>query len=560
MGKNYYYDAKKERYIARAVKDGKRTNIGCFKTEQEAIEAVKAHFNPPVVPDPKCDYHCKVCNINIPYHTSNEHTRSFNHQQNLNKILNVDKKEEMPPRRRVNPPLPVRVVTLEMCIRAIEALPNPASTKRIWKNNLISLANYSLPEDQRHDDMTYEEMGVALKEINMGALITDFERTRTIIEGVILNKQTGQPIIAETKKQYWFSILSIVGTNGAIQVSDEVLKQYKDKKTEYEKESHRSRKALAPTGVRLKYPDWFYEDAQREYEEYITPPQFTNTKTGRKNLKSAVIAGLYLLQRPRRIEDYHNLQWFSKLPDENKRKDKNIIVIEGDTATFYIDKFKTRWSTKNGRKKEVLPTYVKVVNPKLVELIKKHISHHKIPDMTKVRNDEQHYLFFMDTGNTTDGYNTNLFSKTAKQAFKAVFKKDLMVNDFRHLFARFVHQNPEQFNRLQLDEIAIDCGDKHWTTQYNYRDANVENRGRAITDIQDDILRRHREADEGGSVGNVPVEEQMEVIAEVDGEVEQPVRPEPVRPVVNNDVEALYRRLAELEVERARIMVQLIKS
>jgi hypothetical protein len=48
---------------------------------------------------------------------------------------------------------------------------------------------------------------------------------------------------------------------------------------------------------------------------------------------------------------------------------KNILHINGDVATIYIDAFKTRWKTdKKGSRKEVLPRYIKTLHPKLTSL------------------------------------------------------------------------------------------------------------------------------------------------------------------------------------------------
>jgi hypothetical protein len=49
---------------------------------------------------------------------------------------------------------------------------------------------------------------------------------------------------------------------------------------------------------------------------FLDTHSFTNTKKGRTDLKMAVLVGFYILQRPRRVQDYATLQYYSKLPSE----------------------------------------------------------------------------------------------------------------------------------------------------------------------------------------------------------------------------------------------------
>jgi hypothetical protein len=190
--------------------------------------------------------------------------------------------------------------------------------------------------------------------------------------------------------------------------------------------------------------------------------------------------------------DYANLQYYSKIPTENQKRDKNIVHIQGDKAKLYIDAFKTRWKTaKNGDKKEVLPRYVKELSPKMKELLKDYIKKWNITDMSKVKDGKQHYVFFKETGASTDKYDENGFSKYITSCMKQMFRNTgLSVNTLRHVFQDWIDRNITSYNELQLQEIATDVGDKWVTTMFKYRKAPIENIDKPITQIDQEIYDR----------------------------------------------------------------------
>jgi hypothetical protein len=123
----------------------------------------------------------------------------------------------------------------------------------------------------------------------------------------------------------------------------------------------------------------------------------------------------------------------------------------------------------------------------------------------------------------------------------------------RHVFQDFIGRNITLYNEHQLEEIATDVGDKYLATMYRCRAAPVENRDKNVTEIEGDVYAFNdaainflNDAEQEGSVG--------------EGEEHEVVSPKaPMHGVVNDDEDALYRRLAELEVEKLKMMMKLMK-
>lgn len=454
-------------------------------------------------------FKCDICNQSINMKFKDKHNLSWFHLKRLEELKkNVDENKSIMPKKKIVKKInPNQNVPLDVVLKKMKELPNPQTTISLWYNNFINLVNFSLDERIKEKKEIVAEQ---LKDFNVYELLIDFDRVNTIIKEKIVNTTNEQPITEETKKQYYFSILSVIGENGSILLPDEIVKKYTQAKTDAEIISQQSRKNLIPKGIRESNPDVFWDDIVEKYEKFIKETPFTNTEKGKRELKYAIAVGLYVLQSPRRVNDYSNLKWYSKLPNEKDREDSNIIVINGDNATFHIDDFKIRHVTKKGKKKEVLPTYVKEVNSTLLDLIKKHIKYNQIPDMTK--SEEDHFIFFKENG-STDGIDPSYMSKLVKVAGKYIFKLNITATDYRHLFSHYINvKHPNEFNIKHLDQIAIDVGDKHRSTQYAYRDANLQNINKTPVEIQEALKEKDRRADEQDSIGNIPQEEQNEII------------------------------------------------
>jgi hypothetical protein len=108
-----------------------------------------------------------------------------------------------------------------------------------------------------------------------------------------------------------------------------------------------------------------------EYNNFVDTHAFTKTKKGLKDLRVATLIGFYILQRPRRL-DYRLLQYYSKKPSEEEFKDRNILYNDDGKLYVSLDVFKTRYRVSGGstEKKELLPRYIKELNPKLASLLR----------------------------------------------------------------------------------------------------------------------------------------------------------------------------------------------
>lgn len=500
MPKYYCYDIQKDRYVAKCILKGVKTYIGTYKTEEDAQIAVKKF---------------------------------------LTKII-------MPPKnkRKLS-----TSYTLKDALSFYDSLKNPDGTKQIWKRSLISLIANA---EENTDDLTNGELGAKYETLDIVPLLKDFEKTTDVIENQILNSRTGQPIAIDTKKQYFSSIFALFSKKAKnLVLSKELEDRYKEKVQEYDKLSNDKRDKQLPQKANLLYPNFTWDVIQEEYNQYIDTKPFTNTEKGRKELRNACVVGLYVLQRPRRCEDYELLQYYSKVPTEKEREGKNILVIDKNNATLYIDKFKTRFRVTNEKKKELLPQYVKDVNSRLASLLRMYIKNFDIKDMSKLtpqekRQKKEYYMFHKETATQDQLYSKGGFSDHVTACMKAVFgKPKLSVNTFRHAFNDWVMENIKQFDEFKRKQISVDVGDtpQKMPTHARYRIANPEMENIEKTQIEeilhDDAYAKKlhdAQAEEGGSVANETP--QM-------NDVEDIVSPQVQPNIYLTNLDELYRQYGE---------------
>ena len=422
------------------------------------------------------------------------------------KALMSPKKKSAAKKAAHKTPPPPKKVTLADALKCISELPNPETTQKIWRASIISLSYHLAREDNADNSLTYEELAEKYADVNIKPFIEDFDKVLTLIESdTIKNKHNGEPVGLEFKKQVWYAILAIVGQNGVIDLPKETLEKYKEKKVEYDLKSTQGRKINAPKRAVLEHPDLTYPVFTRGYEDFIATKsftkdgkplkRFTDTAKGNKDLRIATLIGFYIIQRPRRVEDICSLMLYSKLPSEKEMEGKNILLVERikedskykNQYTIHIDDFKTRYRTVKGKRKEVLPRFEKVLNSRLASLLDDYITRWEVVDNIKSKGKEHHYVFYKETGKTTEPYDSNGFSKYITSCLKQIYKKSgLSVNTIRHTYADWIWNNPAEYNTLQLEQIAIEVGDKSIFTHMGYRQANQANRDKAITQIDDD--------------------------------------------------------------------------
>jgi hypothetical protein len=480
--------------------------------------------------------------------------------------------------------------TLSQAIDVINSLANAPNTKKIWRSAMATLAHYDYEgENAFNVDLKKDDMILKYQDMNILPLITDFEKVEKIVDTKIKSSKDGADIAVDTRKSYYGAILKVTNPQSPIQLSKEIHDKYADKIKEIEKISNDKRNENAPIRANLLYPNFTWLEAVNEYEKYITEHAFTNTGKGRKELRIACMVGLYILQRPRRVQDYCTLQWFSRKPAPQDFEGRNILYADGENLVLSIDKFKTRYRVAGNstERKELLPRYVKIVNPKLADLFRDYIKKAKIKDMTKLttpqrRANVNYYIFVKENDdNHMSPYDDNSFSKVLAAAFKYVFDKNkLSVNTFRHLFNTYIMDNASMFNDKKMQEISLDVGDtpRQMATNIRYRVANQAVAQMAKTEIDGIIADNDyaknlmiANAEEEGSVGNVGDGGNVaDVVDVVDADEVVSPAPRPVPPqlplaqtdtvgggagVVDEDLAVLYTRLGE-----ATMQVELIKS
>lgn len=488
----------------------------------------------------------------------------------------------MPPRRKKQ--TNTMTFSLQQAHDYINNLPNAENSKYIWNSALTTLVHYDEEGDvAENTTLTKAELFEKHKDIDIVPLITNADKVIDIVSNQIVSSRTMQQIQLETQKSYYVALIRLTQRGSPLQIPKETRNIYNDKLAEIGKASNDTRNLNEPKRANLLYPNFTWTVAQDEYEKFITEHAFTNTQKGMKELRIACAVGLYVLQRPRRIQDYCTLQWFSRKPAPRDMENRNILYADGDNLVLSIDRFKTRYRVAGGatEKKELLPRYVKTVNPRLADLFRDYVKKAKIKDMTKLtvpqrRAGVNYYIFVKDNDEEhTTPYDENTFSKFMTASFKYVFQRNkLSVNTFRHIFNTWVAENIQLFNDKKLQEIAIDVGDspKNLPTNLRYRVANQEVAQMAKTEIDGVIAGNEYAknlmiagAEEEGSVGNVGDGGNVEDVAEV-ADADEVVSPTPRQVpktdnamvgagVVDEDLKVLYERLGE-----ATMQVELIKS
>lgn len=533
-GKGFYFDKHKNRWIARLMINKQKHNVGSFATEQEANDAVRKYLD-------------NLAN-QMPRRRANQQEQTTTKDFTLNDALEfIDTK-----------------------------LKNPQSTKDLYKRCLITFTRYAerIDEDDEDLELTLEEIQDIYGEVNLVEPLSDFDRTKFVVEEEIRNQRTGEQIAIDTIKQYYSSFMALfTRENGRLILGKEIEKQYDERLKYWNNESNNKRRLLIPKKYAEEDPSFTWEVMEQEYAEFIDTKKFSNTEQGKKDLRNAVAVGMYVLQRPRRVLDYYKLQFFSKKPSEKEQQDRSIVWLRKEEGklkgTFYIDKFKIRTMVRKNTTKEVLPRYIKDINDRLAELLQRYITYFQIKDMSKLTAEEKrrgknYYLFYPNDDQSVPYSKAGGFGKVVGNAMKKIFKnrKGLSVNAFRHNFNDWVSRNLKDFNDEKLKQIAIDVGDtfKDLPTNLRYRFATVENQDKAVSQIEEQIRDDYyakklyeADAEEQGSVMNEAVPsakevERMETINEDESELIE-TSAEDTWSVPN-----IKGRIGEIEVEIAKLL------
>lgn len=476
----------------------------------------------------------------------------------------------MPPKRKAKKTKMTETFTLQQGINYINSLANAAASKRTWNDSLTTLVHYvEEPTNPHITDMTKAEMSEKYADVNIVPIITDYDNIVDIVENKIKSSRSGELIKVDTQKQYYLCIVRLTQKNSPFQIDKDIYKKYGDKVVEFDKISNQQRALNKPKGGNAKHPDFDWITAIKEFDEFLAKTPFTKTATGLKSLRTACMVGLYIFNRPRRVQDFSSLQYFSKKPTEKEATDRNIIYKDVDKLVFSIDKFKTRFLVKGNAEepKEVLPTFVKELDNRLASLFKDYIKKAEVKDMSKLsalekRQGVNYYVFVKEGGNPTDGYDDNTFSKVLSSAFKKVFKRDgLNVNAFRHIYQTFVANNLNHYNDKQLGEIAKEVGDTARVMPQNlrYRIQHPENQDMDKSLIEGNIQENEfiremieRQAEAEGSVGHVEEPTNKNDIEEIQSRSHAYGSP-----VNDESLDSLYMQLgkAVYEVEKIKMLI-----
>ena len=470
----------------------------------------------------------------------------------------------MPPRKKITQ------FTLNDASTFLNSRQSAENSIKIWIACITTLVHYNETGDVApNTTLSKAEQFDEYKDIDIMPLIKDFDKVVEIINKIEHSKKPGQLIALETKKSYYASVLRITDKPSPFQLSKELRKLYQDKFDAIATESNDIKSLNIPKGAVKANPDFTWLVALQEYRDFVTTASFTNTQNGRKNLRVACGVGLYVSIRPRRIQDYASLMYYSKKPSERELTDKNILYLDGKKMYISIDKFKTRFrtTTKSNKKKEVLPRFEKEINDNLASLFKDYIQKDNIGDMAKLsasdkRQGVAYYIFAKDDAHK-EMYEDNSFSKLMTSFFKVVYKRpNLNVNVFRHIYNTFIMNNTDAINEKKMKQIAVEVGDtaKDFPTNTRYRTVDPAFNDMDITEIEgmlvdDDYGRKLAiaGAEEEGSVGNVGDGGNMvdaeEVVSPTPRQVPKTDNVGGGAGVVDEDLAVLYTRLGEAHMQ-----------
>lgn len=466
----------------------------------------------------------------------------------------------MPPKQKI--------VTLKEGIDFINTFKNAENSKKNWIDALTTLVHYNEAGDQAFTaTTTKKEQAIQYADVNITPLINDYDKVVDIVENQIKSSRSQTNIALDTQKQYYLAIVRLTQKNSPLTLTKPLKGKYNDKLQDVEQLSNKLRNTNEPKRGNKENPDFLWTTAIKEYEDFFTTHSFTNTGKGRKDLRNAAISGMYVCQRPRRVQDYCLLQYYSKKPTDRENEGKNILYADGDKLFLSIDVFKTRWrvSGASTTKKELLPRYVKEVNSILASILKDYIKKWNVKDMSKLTATEKkakknYYVFYKETGTNYEAYDEGSFSKVISNCFKQVFKRNgLSVNTFRHMFNTWIAFHLNEFTDAQLQEISIDVGDtaKNLPTHLRYRIAEQMNAGIEKTEIEGQILDYDfaREeviarAENEGSIG------QPENQQDDEDEINSPApKPQENLQGITNDtgLNELYQRLGKAYIEMKQL-------
>jgi hypothetical protein len=487
----------------------------------------------------------------------------------------------MPPKtRKQSKDETMNTFSLQQAHNYINSLANAANSKLNWVNALTTLINFNESGLNIYEtDMNKNELYEKYKDVDISPLVSDFDKVQKIVDDKLLSSVSKQPIAIDTKKQTYLAIIRLTQKRSPLQIEKSIREKYVDKLSEIESESNKQRNKNEPKRAVLTYPDFSWQDAESELKQYITSQSFTNTQKGRKALRIACIVSLYVIQRPRRSQDYMLLQWFSRKPTEAEAKDRNILYTEKGKMYFSLDVFKTRYRTVGNakEKKQQLPRYIKEVNTYLASLLKDYIKKWGIKDMSKLTADEkkkntQYYIFHLETGNQEQKYDGG-FSKYVSSCSEKVFngRKNITPNTYRHLYNTYIADNLNEFNDNQLQEISIDVGDtpKNMASNLRYRHQNQVNADIEKTQIEG-LIRYKKDAidamniqnEEEGSVGDIqeaiPKDKEVNKDSQFVDDVDEIQSPAPISVSSDTELNVLYTKLgkAYMELKSLELMIQ----
>ena len=363
--------------------------------------------------------------------------------------------------------------TLNNCEKYLQDAKYAPASVQAWKPKLKTIATKYYGKEVKDDQ-------------DIKPMLYDTKKVIDIIEGITNQRDESKEVGVSTIKHYYFAC--VVATQPAYKdimaspiANEKVSSEYKVHRDKYQDKETAAKDTNKPKGAVEMYPELNWTEVQKIYADYVKSNMHT-----KNNLRNMVFAGFYLLEVPRRVEDYELLKLSLGKPPKEPLQDQNILYLEKRKATISIAK----WKSSERKGKRINKVFVRTLSNELFVLVKKyveawdmsegdHIFCQKLPDK-KVDTETGNLKAFYKP------YSRGKLTDALKDVFYVIYKREkITANSFRHWFKVDFLDKYSSYNDQIRKDIMERMGDtpSNIPTAMQYAVQNQENAGLSYEEI-----------------------------------------------------------------------------
>lgn len=284
----------------------------------------------------------------------------------------------------------------------------------------------------------------------LAEILKDPEDVVKTIKDATVSHDGKKALSLQTMKAYFVLLRLLTKDDKIPTVTDDKATIYEDEMNAYKVKADKQVKQNLKKGKLLKFPKLTWETILQKREEFIKKSYIT-----KKNIGYVVLVSMYMLLKPRRVQEYYTLTIKNLRP---KKPDpyENYIVINRNHVELHLGQFKTRTRLEEDK----MPVFQTVITGELNKLIKEYVK------KTGLNNGD--HLFFSGSDHTKE-YTQEGFTLAIEIASNKVLGYGLGANDFRHLYVNWIYKHIDRYNDQQLQKIAHEMGDMSTATWQKYR-------------------------------------------------------------------------------------------